>query len=625
LNGIDWRRREGVAGLEKQSVRVVIMPDSREVWVVSGSTIKEALFAASIPISMPCGGHGRCGKCVVRVSGRVSEPDDEELAKLPRGMKDARLACVARLEGDAEITVPATSRVSIEKIAARGRTSGKYRFSPDIIKVFLGRQEKRKMQTLLEDYGIGIEDIAINMMDPNLMDEELRMDHEWRLGLHSNATVVATKGEIVRFEAGDTSSECYGLAVDVGTNTVVCSLVDLNTGREMGVASTINPQVMHGDDVISRIRFSKTSGGLEMLRHEVVHLINGLAGELAGSLNVPRNRIYVCSAVGNTAMQHILVGVSPADLGRAPYRARLTSSVETLASRSGIGGHPDCRLLMPPSIGGFVGGDLVALIISQALHRNAAPVMAIDLGTNGEIVLAARGRMAACSTAAGPAFEGERISCGVRAIGGAVEDVKIAGNKIELKTINRSKPIGLCGSGLIAAIGELLKRGVIESSGRIRTRSEIRNKWLASKVVTGTRGREFTLSSRPLLRLRQGDIREVQLGKAAICAGATVLSSIVGIGLKEIKTVLIAGGFGSSLRVASIRRLGLLPQGFDGKIKVIGNSAIEGAKIFLTSSEARTEADEAVKRTEHVELFSRPEFKEEFYTSMGFPEARLRK
>ena len=611
--------------MEKQSVRVVIMPDSREVWVVSGSTIKEALFAASIPISLPCGGHGRCGKCVVRVSGRVSAPDAAELRKLPRGMKDARLACVARIEGDAEITVPATSRVAIEKIAARGRTSRRYRFSPGIVKVFLGKQDKRKMQILLEDYGIGIEDIAINMMDPNLMDRELRMDHEWRLGLHSNATVVATKGEIVGFEAGDTSSECYGLAVDVGTNTVVCSLVDLNTGRELGVTSTINPQVMHGDDVISRIRFSKTSGGLEMLRHEVVHLINGLAGELAGSLKIARNRIYVCSAVGNTAMQHILVGVSPVDLGRAPYRASLTSSVETLASKSGIGGHPDCRLLMPPSIGGFVGGDLVALIISQALHRSVSPVMAIDLGTNGEIVLAVGGRMAACSTAAGPAFEGERISCGVRAIGGAVEDVKIAREEIQLKTIGGARPIGLCGSGLIAAIGELLKKGVIESNGRIRTRSEVRNKWLAKRIVAGERGREFTLSKRPLLRLKQGDIREVQLGKAAISAGSKVLSSIVGIALEDIGTVLIAGGFGSSLRVASIRRLGLLPSEFKGAIKVIGNSAIEGAKMFLTSFEAREEADEAVERTEHIELFSRPEFKEEFYASMSFPQAGLRK
>lgn len=611
--------------MEKQSVRVVIMPDSKEVWVVSGSTIKEALLAASIPLSMPCGGHGRCGKCVVRVTGKVSLPDEAEKAKLPARMKDARLACLAKLEGDAEIMIPHSSRVSIQKIAARGRVSRSYRFDPGIIKVFLGKRERRKMKMLLERYGIGIEDIAISMMDPLLTDESLRRDPEWRLGLHSNATVVAAQDEIIGFEAGDTSSECYGLAVDLGTNTVVCSLVDLNTGKELGVTSTVNPQVMHGDDVISRIRFSKTSGGLEMLQREVVRLINGLASELVEGLAIAPRRIYLCSVVGNTAMQHILMGVSPVDLGRAPYRAKLTRAVETLASRAGIGGHRDCRLLVPPPIGGFVGGDLVALIVCRALHRSKRPVIAIDLGTNGEIVLAAGGRIAACSTAAGPAFEGERISSGVRAVEGAVEDVRITKNRIDLKTINGSKPIGLCGSGLIAVIAELLRAGVIEPSGRIREPNEIRRAWLADRVIRGVRGREFVITNRPGLRLKQGDVREVQLGKAAICAGIKVLATMVGVELHDIHTVLIAGSFGSSLRASSVRGLGLLPPELKGRITVVGNSAIEGAKIFLTSRYARREAQEVVDDAEHVELFSRPEFKEEFYASMAFPAPRLRK
>ena len=236
--------------MHKQSVHVVIKPDMKEVWVVSGSTIKDALLAASIPISMPCGGHGRCGKCLVRVKGNVAAPGDEEKVRLPRRSRGARLACLAKLEGDAEVTIPAASRVAIQKIVSAGRMSRSYRFDPGIIKVFLGKQDPQRMKALAKDYDIGIEDIAINMTDPSLMDDALRMDREWRLGLHANATVVAGKGEILGFEAGDTSADCYGIAVDVGTNTVVVSLVDLNTGREMGVASTINPQVIHGDDVI---------------------------------------------------------------------------------------------------------------------------------------------------------------------------------------------------------------------------------------------------------------------------------------------------------------------------------------------------------------------------------------
>jgi uncharacterized 2Fe-2S/4Fe-4S cluster protein (DUF4445 family) len=475
------------------------------------------------------------------------------------------------------------------------------------------------MRRLAEEFGIGIEDIAVQMTDGELMDRALRMDHEWRLGLHTNATLVAAHDGILGFEAGDTSSECYGLAVDVGTNTVVCSLVDLNTGRELGITSTINPQVVHGDDVISRIRFAKASGGVGMLQREIVHLINGLIRELGRTLKVNPSRIYVCSAVGNTVMQHILVGVSPVDLGRAPYRARLVSAVETLASHSGVDAHTDCRLLMPPPLGGFVGGDLVALIISQSLHKRRVPIMAVDLGTNGEIVLATKGRLVVCSTAAGPAIEGERISSGVRAISGAVEDVRIGKSRIDLRTIGGRRPVGLCGSGLIAAVGELLRVGVIEPSGRIKTREEIRSKWLARRVVAGERGREFILSTKPAIRLRQGDVREVQLGKAAMCAGMKILARSAGVNLAGIRQVLVAGSFGSALRAASIRRIGLVPDGFKGRIRVIGNSAIEGAKILLTSLEARLDTREIASEAEHVELFSKADFKEEFYASMAFP------
>ncbi len=611
--------------MHKQSVRVVFMPDSKEVWVVSGATIKEALFSASIPISMPCGGHGRCGKCLVQVTGKVAEPTAEEKAQLPPRSKGLRLACMARIEGDAEVTIPAASRISIQKIAAKGKAIRLRELDPGIVKVFLGRRKGQDAWAILKDHGIGIEDVAINMVEPRLMDETLRLDHEWRLGLHNNATVVAAADEIIGFESGDTSSECYGIAVDVGTNTVVCSLMDLRSGKELGITSTINPQIMHGDDVISRIRFSKSSGGLAMLQREIIHLINGLVSELTTSAGIRRDRIYICSAVGNTAMQHILLGVSPVDLGRAPYRAKLTSAVETLATRTGMTGHTNCRLILPPSIGGFVGGDMVALILSQGLHRCKVPVMAVDLGTNGEIVLAAGGKLAACSTAAGPAFEGERISCGVRAIDGAVEYLRVRGRKVETRTIGRSKPVGLCGSGLIAAVSELLRVGVIQPSGRIKDVSEIKQAWLADRVRPGPQGREFVIMDNPAIRLRQGDVREIQLGKAAICAGMKVLSSIVGVKPEQIRRIHIAGSFGSAVKPSHIRRLGFLPEGFGGQVRIIGNSAIMGAKMLLMSTRARSEAQAIVDRTEHIELFARPEFKEEFYDSMGFPLPRLRK
>jgi uncharacterized 2Fe-2S/4Fe-4S cluster protein (DUF4445 family) len=607
--------------LERQSVRVIIRPGSREVWVVSGSTIKEALLAAAVPISMPCGGHGRCGRCVVTARGDLSAMTAEERERLPGRGRSARLACLARIEGSATVTVPASSRVTVQKIVSRGTTSGSYRFRPGVIKVFLGKKQPRTLGRLKRDYGIGLEDIALSATDPALMEPELRKDHQWRLGLHSNATAVVAKGEVMGLEAGDTTRECFGAAIDVGTNTVVCSLVDLTTGRELGSASTINPQVMHGDDVISRIRFAKTAGGLQLLRAEIVNLINGLLDEIAGSLRIDRRRIYLVSAVGNTAMQHILAGISPVDLGRAPYRARMVAPVETPAARVGISANRACRLVMPPVLGGFVGGDLVALVVSQSLVKARRRVLAVDLGTNGEIVLAFRGRIAACSTAAGPAFEGERISGGVRAIQGAVEGVMITRKAVRLETIGGGKPVGLCGSGLLGAIAELVRTGVIDPSGRMRPRDEIKGALVAERVIEGEGGREFVLSRRPRITLRQGDIREVQLGKAAIGAGIKVLARVVGIGLDEIDEVLVAGSFGSALKPSTVRTIGLVPPEVRGKIRIIGNSAIEGAKIFLVSDEARSEAEAIAARAEHVELFSRPEFREEFYAAMRFPEA----
>jgi uncharacterized 2Fe-2S/4Fe-4S cluster protein (DUF4445 family) len=605
--------------LEKHSVRVTFQPDAREIWVVAGSTVKEALFAASIPLSLPCGGRGRCGRCVVLVKGKVSGIADDEKKKLPRHLKGARLACLARIEGDVTVTVPASSRVAVQKIAAKGARSGIYPFKPVVTKVFLGKPQAGPRRRLQQVYGIGPEDITLGITDLALADDALRADRGWRLGLHTDATVVAAANEIIGFEAGDTASACYGAAIDVGTNTVVCSLVDLATGRELANASAINPQVMHGDDVISRIRFSKSAGGLEMLRTEIVRLINGLIEAVSRKIGIDRGRIYAVSAVGNTAMQHILMGISPADLGRAPYRPTAVSPVEAAACRVGITAHPDCRLLLPPVIGGFVGGDLVALVVSQSLHKRKRPVLAADLGTNGEIVVAGKGIIAACSTAAGPAFEGERISAGVRAIRGAIEDVRIVGGRVGVVTIGRARPLGICGSGLLAAIGELVRARVIEPSGRIAARREVKQRSLAMRITEGDRGREFVFSKRPPVTLRQGDVREVQLGKAAMCAGIRVLLGTVGIAPQEISEVLIAGGFGSALRPSSIRSVGLVPPGVGARLRVIGNSAIEGAKIFLASEAARVEAREIAARTEHVELFSRPEFKEEFYAGMGFP------
>ena len=318
-------------------------------------------------------------------------------------------------------------------------------------------------------------------------------------------------------------------------------------------------------------------------------------------------------------MQYILLGISPVDLGRAPYRAKLLSSVEASAIRYGIRANPICRLYVPPPIGGFVGGDMVSLMIANRLHRRRKPVLAIDLGTNGEIAVAYDGRVFACSTAAGPAFEGERISCGMRATSGAIERVGIGKQGIRLKIVGDTKPVGLCGSGLISLVTELLDAGVLESSGRLKASSEIAKPWLARRVIEGDFGREFVIHRSRRITLRQGDIREIQLGKAAISAGIRVLCSVAGLKPSGIKEAFVAGGFGSSLLGRDLKRIGILPADFCGRVRIVGNGAIEGAKILLTSEKARHEASQVASLTQHVRLFTQEEFKEEFYGSMHFP------
>jgi uncharacterized 2Fe-2S/4Fe-4S cluster protein (DUF4445 family) len=603
----------------RQSVRVVIKPDNREVWVVSGSTVADALFAASIPITMPCGVSGRCGKCVVLVKGGVLPADEDERRRIRSRKKHARLACRARITGDCEVTVPAETRISIQKIKTRGKTSHDYRFLPAVAKLYLGEVGKRYhegLEKLRREYEVGVDDITRRMTDPNLLDDALRNDTDYLMGVHMRSTLVAGRKDVLAFEAGDTSDACYGVAYDVGTNTVVASLVDLVSGREIGCASAVNPQVTHGDDVVSRIRFAKSAGGLDLMRHEIGNAMNGLLEAMLKKFRIDGSRVYACTAVGNTVMQHILVGVSPEGLGTAPYRAKLMSAVETVASRTGVAGHETCRLFVPAPIGGFVGGDIVAFIISQSLHRRSSPVIGIDVGTNGEIVLAAGGRITACSTAAGPAFEGERISSGVRAIDGAIEEMRITSKGISLATIGGKPAIGLCGSGVISAVAELVRSGVVEASGRMRAPAEIADRKLAARVVPGPGGREFIIRKRPDIRLRQGDIREVQLGKAAISAGIKMLCSLTGVDMGDVASIFVAGGFGSALRARDLRRLGLLPAGLKGRVEIVGNAAIEGAKILLTSLEARDEAARIASEARHVELFSERAFNEEFYRSM---------
>jgi uncharacterized 2Fe-2S/4Fe-4S cluster protein (DUF4445 family) len=392
----------------------------------------------------------------------------------------------------------------------------------------------------------------------------------------------------------------------------------------------MNPQVSFGDDVLSRIKHAATCAGcLDEMRLAVVREIAGMIDALCTEAKTGREHIYEATFAGNTTMEHILCGINPAQLGELPFvpahaRGLLVSAVEL-----GIPIHHGALAYVFPIIGGFVGGDTVAGMLATRMDRIAGPALMVDIGTNGEIVLAHNGGILAASTAAGPAFEGARIECGMRGTHGAIEKVVFNGD-VRLEVIGNGPPVGICGSGLIDLVAELLTNGIVSPEGQILSKHELPQRLppaIAKRIQTGKDGdSRFVLSggmsgrTTPGVFLTQRDIREVQLGTGAIRAGISILLRKAGLGVSDLKSVLIAGGFGNFIRRSSAQRIGLLPAGIDHQIiRYVGNTSLAGAKVALLSTEARRQGEDLARRVKHVDLSTAEGFHEEFAEAMLFP------
>ncbi len=447
-------------------------------------------------------------------------------------------------------------------------------------------------------------------------------------------TAVLVGDELVDFEPGDTCRRCYGVAVDLGTTTLAASLVDLAEGDELAVAAELNPQTRLGDDVLSRITHAaETAGGLSELQETVVGALNELFVRLADQGGVRREEIYHVTISGNTTMQQLCCGLDPRWLGRVPFVPVLGGGLQLAAAELGLDIHPRGKVYFMPVIGGFVGGDTTAGILATSLAELPGPAMLIDIGTNGEIVLAAEGRLWAASTAAGPAFEGARISRGMRAAPGAIDKVVLDG-RLRINTIGGQPPAGLCGSGLIDVIAELLRSGLLTPQGRFARPEQLPADVpadLAQRLVECDGQAAFRLASagesadgKDLL-LTQRDVRETQLATAAIRAGTTMLLRRAGLEARDLRAVLLAGGFGTFLRRSNAQRMGLLPPEVEHeRILFQGNTSLAGARLVLLSQEARGEAEELARRVEHVDLSADADFHSTFAEAMLFPHPSLR-
>jgi uncharacterized 2Fe-2S/4Fe-4S cluster protein (DUF4445 family) len=599
--------------------KVTFQPEGLSVHVLKGTSILEAAGDAGIVVDTPCGGKGTCGKCRIRVVKGTIEPSpgasavlsDEEIAN------GLRLACQSKVLSDIVVEIPYSSRFFEQKILSE--EEGEAAFEPCI--------EKK----------------CVQVPEPDL--DDIRSDQDRALGalgapsiplqaartlprmLRENGrriTAVLDCGEIVTIEPGDTSGALLGAAFDVGTTTVVGGLTDLKTGRRLQAASRTNPQVSYGDDVISRIEHASTEEGLRELRGAIVECLNDILGELAEKHGVSPSDIYEVTVAGNTTMTHLFLGIDPTYIAQAPYPSVVDESVRTPVSEVGLSINPKGLVYVLPNVAGFVGSDTVGVVLSTGLFSGDALRLAVDIGTNGEIALGNSKGMLCCSTAAGPAFEGARISQGMRAMPGAIEKV-VMGEDVLTNTVGGEPPRGICGSGLIDAVAELLRAGIVDQAGRMLPAGEVPEgvpEAVKRRIVENGGEPAFTLSTEDeggRVVLTQRDIREVQLAKGAIYAGIETLKEEAGVGYDDISEVLLAGAMANFIRRSNAKRMGLLPDLPTDKIRFVGNAALAGARMALASRSCRLQAEEIGRRARYVELAGRADFQMRYSEAMLFP------
>ncbi len=608
------------------TVKVTFEPEGKAAHVLPGSLIIEAAARAGIIVETPCGGRGTCGKCRVVVEDGCSDVNETERGRLSADelAEGLRLACQAKVVADTTVTVPEASRFFEQRILATGE-GGTSRLCPAVSKRVLELSEatledsRADSDRLLSE--LGDERLAIDIGAARQLPAALR-------AAAGRVTAVLHGRELIAVEPGDTTGRCFGFAADVGTTTVVGSLLDLATGHEVGVASRTNPQVAHGDDVVARIHHAGTAKGLAELQAKIIECLNDILGELEADTGVPLEAIYHAVVVGNTTMNHLFLGIDPTPMAQIPYPAMLRQSTVFPAADLGLAIHPRGRVATLPNIAGFVGGDAVGVVLATRLLEGDEPALAVDIGTNGERVLGTRERLVCCSTAAGPAFEGARIRYGMRAAEGAIEQVRF-GDDVETSVIRNVPPRGICGSALISLVAALLRHGMLAPTGRLLPPADLPERLpdaLRERVVEHEGAVAFVLAraeesalDEPIL-LTQRDVRELQLAKGAIRAGIEILLAELGLEADDIATVLLAGGFGNFVRRGSALRIGLLPPIEHERIRFVGNAAIVGAKMALACTDYREQAEEISRRVEYIELGALPDFQMHFAEAMMFPE-----
>ncbi|MHA1272022.1 MAG: ASKHA domain-containing protein [Promethearchaeota archaeon] len=636
---------------EIPEIKIAFEPISKRVSLIKGSTIYDLLKSINIRISSICGGAGTCGKCKILVQKGLSylnEPTKAEKNHI--SIKDLntgwRLACQTEVLNNKidllkklskpQLRIFLPEELILENfIILESVLREKLEKNPTVRKIFL-QIKKPELKTPIPDFERlllslkSLENINLEKIDINF-DVLKTIPYIIRKNDHQITLTLWNDKRIIDIEPGDNSSQLYGMAFDIGTTTIVGYLVNLNNGKICAITSMLNPQTAYGEDLVTRLTFiNQNQNGLDLLNDLIINALNKLISENCKKASIKREQIYDTVIVGNSVMHHIFLGLNPKNIAISPFVPAIRRGLNVDAKKLGLRINKGAKVYALPVIAGFVGADTVAVILASNIYNQDDFTLAIDIGTNGEIIVGNKHFLATGSCAAGPALEGAQIKHGMRAAEGAIDSVKIDPKTLEISytTILNKKPIGICGSGLIDAIAEMVKAKIVLRSGKFNqdlldNEKFIQNgkdiEFILVKKEESNIGKEITLT--------QNDIRQIQMAKAAFYSGYRVILKYLKTNqndlIPELKQILLAGAFGSYIKCENAKFIGMIPDLPDKNIKQIGNAAGIGAQMCLINKNLRKKAEKLIKDIQYVEIATKKEFQKEFALAMYFPHYNL--
>ena len=609
------------------SVGITFQPEGKHLDIKCGSNVLDAARKLGIDIQAPCGDLGLCGRCkIILQEGKdlVKPPTDSEKKTLSTAeLNDGyRLACQSKVseQGILNVAVPPESRISQQRMVIQG-IMPQFQVSPivkdTIIELKKKQESKSDSETLLEALSEnGFTDVSIGIDAIRRLPDVIR-EGNWSI----NATLWNNK-EVLSLQPKDKAGQTLGFAVDVGTTKVAGYLVDLKNGELLAAVSLPNPQISFGEDLISRITYWTESEekGIS-LQKIVIGCVNKLIEDSCKKFGVTKNEIYDITVVGNTAMHHIFFGISPKYVGQSPFPVAVKNSFDVKAKDIGMIANSAAYVHALPPIAGFVGADTVAGILATEIYNKEETCMLIDVGTNAEIVVGNKDKLTCCSAPAGPAFEGAKIKHGMRASSGAIETVWIDPKSLETgyKTIDETKPRGICGSGIIDTVAQLLKTNVIDDIGRFNKKLNNPRLRILGENTEFVLAWQKDTSINKDITITRHDIQEILLAKAAVYTGTHILLKRLNLKPNDVEKLYIAGAFGTYIDLTNTLTIGMFPEIPSNKIQFVGNTAGSGGRLVLLSEKLRSKAEEIAINTGYIELASDPSFETEFTNALWLP------